>query len=461
MKPAPQKLLQSVIQKIKPGEKELRTENQKAQEFIRRIQKMKGMHTHVILGGSLSRNTHLRSDRDIDLFVMFPKHVKREDFEQEGLRIGKALFRGHSFEQAYSEHPYIRGIIEGYEVEVVPSYAVDKASELQSSVDRSPFHARYIQEKLSEQQRDETRLLKQFLKGIGAYGADQKNESLPGYACELIILHYGNFWNAVHGIAQWHFGKLIDLQKTWVEAQARARYKTPLILIDPTDEQRNVAAALGERQFDRMVSAAQSFSKNPTKEFFFPKPTKPFHWSAIQKMLKRKNILPISIPYPKGALSDIVWGQARRMERKISNHLKLESFKVENTYSWTDESKTIALGFELESITLGKTVKRTGPKIEDAKNSERFLQAHPNPLSGPRTEDGRWVIEVERKHYNAKEYLREFMKLLGKESSAPVQKTIAKANVLDEKQLKALYAKNKAFAAEFSQWLKGKERWME
>ena len=160
------KLKASVLKKVKPSKKEIGAEQKMADELMKKIRALEGSHVEVMLCGSMARDTHLKGDRDLDLFVLFPEGVPREQFVKEGLRLGKAVFRGHTWEEAYSEHPYIRGEIRGFEVEIVPSYKVSAAELLKSAVDRSPFHQRYLEKKLTAKMRDEVRLLRQFLKGI-------------------------------------------------------------------------------------------------------------------------------------------------------------------------------------------------------------------------------------------------------------------------------------------------------
>ena len=119
-------------------------------EGEKKIKEMEGKHVDVVLCGSNARDTHLKGDNDLDIFVLFPEKLSREEFEKEGLRIGKKVFRGKKWEKAFSEHPYIRGKIEEFDVEIVPSYKVPSAELLQSSVDRSPFHNQYLKKRLKQ-----------------------------------------------------------------------------------------------------------------------------------------------------------------------------------------------------------------------------------------------------------------------------------------------------------------------
>src|SRR3989338_9755683 len=130
-----QKLHRKVLDKITPSAAEYRAELALGDKLIDKIKSMEGKHIDVILAGSLARNTHLKGDRDIDIFVLFPKHLSREEFVAEGLRIGKRVLKGYKWFEAYSEHPYLRANVDGYDVEIVPSYKIANASELKSAVD--------------------------------------------------------------------------------------------------------------------------------------------------------------------------------------------------------------------------------------------------------------------------------------------------------------------------------------
>ncbi|MFH0714747.1 MAG: CCA tRNA nucleotidyltransferase [Candidatus Diapherotrites archaeon] len=460
--PDPSKLFPKVLARIKPSEKEFQHEMQVAEKFMDKIRAMEGSHVRVVLAGSLARNTHLKEDRDLDIFVLFPKHLSRDQFEREGLKLGKALFRGHEWELAYSEHPYVRGNIEGFEAEVVPSYEVEHASELQSAVDRSPFHLKYLLEKLSEKQRDEIRLLKQFLKGIEAYGADVKVQGLPGYACELLIVEYGSFWNAVRYMSRWKEGTIVDVERQLLRENARERFpNSSLIIVDPTDAGRNVAAALSKEQFARMISASKIFVQKPSIHFFFGKKQTPLKWGKAKNAMQKENILLFHFPYPKNALPDIAWGQMHRLARKLRNALEKADFSVQRLEAWTDEKHNAFFIVELEETELEKSRKRVGPLASNQEASENFLKAHLHPLNGPRIENGKWVLEEPRADWNAKEFVLKQFKEWTKVESAALKKALQNSSALFEKELKKFYAKDKKFREFFSGFLKGKEKFLE
>jgi len=459
---APKKLLDSVLKKITPTKRERKKQAELAEKIISGIKKSSGKHLDVMLCGSNARDTHLRGDNDLDIFVMFPEKLSRQEFEKEGLRIGKKVFRGHKWEKAFSEHPYVKGSIEGFDVEIVPSYKVSKAELKQSAVDRSPFHNQYLLKRLKGKKKGEVRLLRQFLKGIKAYGADVKASSVPGYVVELLILEYGSFLKAVKGISEWKQGQVIDLEKHWGKGEAKGLFSdTALVVIDPVDKNRNVAAALSLNQFSRIVAASRAFLKKPSKSFFFGKREKPWALKRLRAMLQKKELVAVRLGFPKKALADVVWGQIQRFARKTEKQLLLNDFSVLRSEAWTDESKAIVIVFEVESRLLQKSSVKQGPFVTDEKNSLAFLGKHRKIIAGPRIEQGRWVIEVPRKYTGIEKFLQDFLRKEKRVEKAGLKKAINKGSkIMQEKDLVEMFKKNKAFAEFLTTYLKGEEEFL-
>jgi len=447
-----------VLKRVTPSEKELKAEKKIAAEIIEKIQSIEGSHLEVVLAGSMARETHLNGDRDLDIFVLFPEKLTRTEFEREGLRIGKKVFRGHSWEKAYAEHPYIRGNIKGFDVEIVPSYKVSSAELLKSAVDRSPFHAEYVKGKLKSSQRKEVRLLRQFLKGVKCYGADIKASSVPGYVVELLVIKYGNFDNAIKAVAEWKREEVIDIEGYYAQGEALKKFDSHLVVVDPVDRNRNVAAALSFTQYSRMIAAARAFLKKPSVNFFFSRKRKPFGVAQVKKLLGKKEIVGVEVGYPKGVLADIMWGQLRRLGKKVAGEIERNKFELLRSDEWTDENERMVAIFELGAVSLQKTMKRVGPEVANKAHSERFLEMHKKLVAGPRIEEGRWVIEVERKYADVFRLLNDFLrKEKGVEKAKMKRGMNRRCRVLDEKGIIELYKKDAGFREFFSNYLRGKE----
>ncbi len=447
------KLYSKVLRKVTPSKKELKKEEKMFLEIEKKIMKIEGKHSHVEWCGSSARNTHLHGDRDLDLFVMFEKELDEKELEIEGLRIGKAVFRGQKWEKAYSQHPYIRGNYKGFEVEIVPSYKVSSGGEIKSAVDRTPFHNKYLLRKLSEKQKQEVRLLKQFMKGINCYGADLKSCALPGYGMELLILHYGNFDQTIQAIAEWTPGKILLFENA-EEKDAEQFNGAPLIIIDPVDNNRNVASALSLEQFERMIYATKRFIEAPEEKFFFRQKTKPLPKKELKDELKKRELIAVLSTFPKSILADIMWGQLRRFLKKTENRLKEKDFVVERADLWSDE-KQVAFVFTLKEKELQKVKTIYGPLASDEENAKRFLEKKRKLISGPRVEEGKLVLEVEREETMAIEVVKNLMKESAKTEKKGTNSVARKSKVLNEEGIIKNYKGE--FASYLTRYLKGKE----
>lgn len=451
-------IYKKVLKRITPNKKERAEEERIAGEIIEKINSIEGSHIEVVLAGSMARDTHLKGDRDLDIFVMFPEKLTRSEFEREGLKIGKAVFRGHNWEKAYAEHPYIRGNIKGFDVEIVPSYKVSSAGLLKSAVDRSPFHAEYVKAKLKVSQKKEVRLLRQFLKGVKCYGADIRASSVPGYVVELLVIKYGSFEKVLKAVAEWRREEVIDIEGYYSKKDALRKFDSHLVVVDPVDRNRNVAAALSFTQYSRMIAAARAFLEKPSTAFFFGKKRKPLGLVQVKKLLGKKEIVAVEVGYPKGVLADIMWGQLRRFGKKISGELERNKFELLRSDEWTDEQDKMVAVFELGAVSLQRTMKRVGPEVANKAHSERFLKAHKKLVAGPRIEKGRWVIEVERKYVDVFRLLKDFLKKEKRVEKAKLKRGLNKrCRVLDEKGIIELYKKDAGFREFFSNYLRGKE----
>ncbi len=442
-------IYKNVLARITPTQNEIEEEKKIVLEIQKKVLATEGKHSHLEWCGSSARGTHLRGDRDLDLFLMFDKELSEKELEFEGLRIGEIIFKGHEWEKAYSQHPYLRGNIKGFDVEIVPGYIVKNGSEKKSAVDRTPFHNRFLLKKMSKKQRGDARLLKQFLKGINAYGADLKNCALPGYGVELLIVHYKNIEGALKAISKWKYKTKIKISN-----KKSTAFDSPLTIIDPVDPNRNVASALSREQFERMVFASKLFLEKPSERFFFQEKKNAWPKKLIEEMLSKKELIAFKMNFPKEILSDLVWGQLRRILKQISVNLKENDFVVLRETLWSNE-KDVYFIFELESLSLQKSKKIIGPKAEDTENTKKFLNKKRIVISGPRIEGNRIVIEIERQKTSASQVLHDFIKEKGIEEKQPLKTSLLEGVVLGEKRL--LWNYRGEFAKWFTSYLEGKE----
>lgn len=409
------KILTQIIKKIKPKiaeEKKLISLAQKTLEITR--EKARKYQAKAILAGSITRNTWLPGKREFDVFVLFSPDLPETKLEEYGLLIGRETvkqLRGKFFVE-YAQHPYASGLVQGVDIDIVPCYEVESAEKIKSAVDRTPFHVRYIEKNLPSTLSDEVRLLKHFLTANKIYGADAKTEGFSGYVCELLIIRYDGFAEVLKAVSKWNAGEVIDLENYYKKdeySQLRKNFKNqPLILIDPTDRNRNTTAPVSVGSFLRFRKLAKEFLDKPSEKFFSEKKLQPITTRELaQKLSQRKTELLMVKFTPPKVVPDILWPQLRRFAERLQNILEETKyeFKVLRRDVYSNDKNLAVVLLEMEVDRLPHVQKRIGPSVFDQNDSQRFLEKYNKPLTGPFVEGVNWAVEVKRKFITAHEKL--------------------------------------------------------
>jgi tRNA nucleotidyltransferase (CCA-adding enzyme) len=233
------------------------------------------------------------------------------------------------------------------------------------------------------------------------------------------------------------------------------------------DKGRNVASAVKPEKIYTLVGAARAFLKTPRREFFFPPKTEVFSAKELERNLQTRASDCLFLTFdPVKAVPDVIWGQLYKTERALRKMLELEDFVVLRDAVWSDADRLCAFVFELEQRTLSGVKKHVGPPLEREKECEKFLQKyHGNGcvVSGPYIEDGRWIVEVQRKTRDAVGLLRE--KLTDGGRNVGVARLISQTlkdgfRVIVNGEVSDVYASNRAFAKFVTEFLRGKPFWL-
>ncbi|MEM2335379.1 MAG: CCA tRNA nucleotidyltransferase, partial [Candidatus Bathyarchaeia archaeon] len=334
-------LCEKVLRKVTPDEKE-RSDTLGFSKFLVETLKkdlsMSGISAEVQIEGSVAKDTWLAGEKDIDIFILLPSEYGRDAFR----RVLEAAKRvsGENYLEAYAEHPYIEAYINGFTVNFVPCFMVRDPSEAKSSVDRTPFHTQYVKSKLSEDLKNEIRLLKAFMRGIGVYGAEIKVGGFSGYLCELLVLYYGSFINVLRAASGWHKGEVIDIEGYYKSPnEAREAFQNePLIVIDPVDKKRNVASAVRLNRLSEFILASRFFLKKPDIKFFEPRAIEPYQTDDLLMAMRERGSAIIFLKTGAiRAVPDILWGQLFRSQRALVNLIEQFDFDVLRSEVWSDE----------------------------------------------------------------------------------------------------------------------------
>jgi len=267
-----------------------------------------------------------------------------------------------------------------------------------TAVDRTPFHTEYVKANLPDENRDCVRLLKQFMKGIGTYGAEAKIEGFSGYLCELLVLKFGGFKEVLEKASGWKEGEYLAMDK-----HEKINFGQPLVFIDPVDPQRNVASAVSRNSFARFIHASREYLAKPHIEFFFPKKKKVLSKKELDRLMKhRGEFLALTIPLPD-LIDDIMYPQIKKAERNVCQLLESKDFRVIDSWSGTYEDLIVLL-FELEHFELPFASLHGGPPVWITGNSDDFVSKwkdNESALSETFVRDGRWHVFTRRKHPRA------------------------------------------------------------
>ncbi len=403
-------VLKRILKKIKPS----RAEQEDMAIFTKKIMKSAlqfagPFSAKPMVCGSVAKNTWLAGRGELDIFLLFNKLLPKKKLEEYGLRAAKdiILSLNGQFHIAYAEHPYLHGLVKEdgktYDVDIVPCYDISP-EKIKSAVDRTPHHVKFINENLAIGLQDEVRLLKAFCMAAGCYGADLKTQGFSGYLCELLILQFGKFYDCAKAAAGWRAGTVIDVKGEISKKEAIKKFKSPLIVIDPVDRNRSVAAALSAESFYKFVKTCKDFLQLPSEKFFTVEKKKPFSIAEISAEIKRRGTRWYLIKFEKPKiLEDILWSQARRCIKQIKKLLENYGFKVLRSDFWFNHE--CILLFELDIWQIPKIFKNIGPNIYSV-HAEEFLKHYKDYKIFIEGDD--WAIEQERKFSTALHFLRDF-----------------------------------------------------
>ncbi len=362
----------------------------------------------VVQVGSTARGTWLAGDRDIDLFVRFPPDLDRELLERYGLAVGNAVLPdGH---EEYAEHPYVTGTFEGFDVDLVPCYDVADATAPQSAVDRTPHHNAYLSARLDDEVGGDVRVFKQFLKGIGAYGSDLRTRGFSGYLSELLVLEYGDVGSLLEAAAGWHPPVVFD-----PEGHATESHDDPLVMVDPTDPTRNVAAVCAAANVARLQHYAREFLDGPRTELFEPRDSDPLDAAAVRRHVERRGTVPVAVVFDApDIVDDQLYPQLRKSLSGVRDGLDRRGFGPIRAATFADDRA--ALFVELAHRRLPTIERHEGPPVHVREHAEGFYGTYADDPASDADEDdggesgddgaGRYVVERERAFADAAAFLR-------------------------------------------------------
>ena len=419
---------ESILKQLRPTPEEIDAVNETAEKVIGVINDLcekGGIDAKANAVGSVAKNTWLRGKSDIDIFISFPIETKMDDLKEIGLDIAyktNDALNGNPSEH-YASHPYLTCDIDGFEVDIVPCYAIEEGQSIISAVDRTILHTKYIQKHLRKEQEDEVLLLKKFMDAVGTYGSEFKTGGFAGYLCELLILKYGTFEATLRAAQNWNKHTEIDLEGYGTSGNDIFE-NDPLVFIDPTDENRNVGAALRMERYVDFIVASRNFldiaddndldedeKQEKIIEFFKPLKKEKFLGKSNEEIAKsilesfknrQTQTLILKFKISEDISADALHPQLLKTVSSICEKIEMEEFSVFKYDYWTDEEEYVIFTIELNVFKQGKFYIHKGPKVWPKKACDNFKKKWQDALYPL---DEFMVLTRERDYKTAKEFL--------------------------------------------------------
>lgn len=351
--------------------------------------------------GSVAKGTWLSGSTDIDCFLLLDPSVSEERLKAAAEQIGPEVLE--DVQRKYAQHPYLVGRFRDHDVDLVPAYAVAEATDKMSAVDRTPFHTAWVAANLDDAGRDQVRLLKQWCKGTGVYGAETAIGGFSGYLLEVLIAVFADFRGVLDWLASGPQNRRIALGDDQVDDDV-----SPLVVVDPVDPSRNCAAAVRPEVLALAREAALAYLDDPSDRFFFPAEAK----AAVSRLgtaLEDQGARWLAILLPPATdRLDIVFPQFQKAARQIGDELGRQGWPIiRSQVDADDDGSAVLLQWLVEDRVLGPQRVQQGPP-GDSKHAARFRDkwdGHPDAAGPVDEHDGRLQVAVHVRDRQAHEYL--------------------------------------------------------
>lgn len=351
--------------------------NRIAKDFcleLRKNLKKRKISADVFIGGSLAKNTLVKTDDnqyDIDIFVRFsPKYEDKNISSMLEKVIGKA-------EKIHGSRDYYQIKNDKIILEIIPVIKIKKPEDAINVTDLSYFHVNYVVRctRKNKKLADEIKLAKAFAHACDCYGAESYIKGFSGYSLELLICHFGSFLKFVKYIAKMKIDDklIIDDSKFYKKGKDvmiemnESKIQSQIILVDPTFKERNALAGLSKETFLRFKEACKEFLKNPSLESFRKK-------SVFCGFKADKNLKIVSVKTNKQK-GDIAGTKSKKFYNFFVAEVKKEFNLGKNCFDY-DNEKNIAYFY----LSVDKKEKEflRGPPVINVEGLTAFKKVHKN-----------------------------------------------------------------------------------
>ncbi|HLD12216.1 MAG TPA: hypothetical protein VJB87_01345 [Candidatus Nanoarchaeia archaeon] len=343
-------------------------EEQQLQQTVKDIiKKIRIPKAQAKLGGSGAKNTWLTGTHDIDIYIVYDYKTFQHQSEKLADITEQHLKKQFKLTRLHGSRDYFQTNYNNYTIEFIPILNIKKASAAKNITDISQLHVNYVNH--HQKYSYDIRKAKAFCKAADVYGAESYIQGFSGYLVELLIIHYQGFNNFIKKVSTWKevttLGKKEDINNL-----NEAKKTSPLIVIDPTDNTRNAAAALNKEKYKQLIKACKNYLTTKNKEKYFITPT--FNLETVKK--SHNTVFTMKTPLGK---TDIIGAALRKTEEKLRYALQQEDFIIKkHGWHWDQPHHNVYYYYNLKETTLPAIKERAGPPLTMTTAVQQFKKYH-------------------------------------------------------------------------------------
>ena len=414
-------------------------------------------------GSTGRKQTQLRGAADIDLFVGLrpedynailerPPQSRHRDIDNLMKRMIKEWFEPAlagldtvDVQLAFSQHPYLSLKMSGLDIDILGCFDISQ-DQLSvrgpiTAVDRTVHHTHYVADRLTEEKREDARILKSFVRACHAYGdrCAVGRMGITGVSLELLAILLHNLDDAIKKLEKLRDFPIDPEERSLIQLRKIPAFRDDyIILIDPTDHQRNIASSFTPRAYEcvrfrigEIQKAALAHDENKLIELMIeaPIPSDPLpDWltnHAFAREFKSDGSRHYTI------LRDKLYRVAGKVQAELQDERTGEPRFGETLVEVVFEEDTYSIGFLIESPKISKEYLRRGPPVTLIEAAEEFRRSHPEVDQW----DGYLWIKVEREWENPKE----LADMVLAKSTIKGLKQVTETSEVSQKALNILY----------------------
>ena len=375
----------------------------KVNDFVDSINKEIKKHNVkavCVTGGSVAKNTFIKGDFDVDLFVKFnPK------YNDISTLLGKILKKFNP-ELVHGSRDYYQ-VKKELNYEIVPVLDIKDPDKAENVTDMSPFHVDWVNKNLKKGQADEIRLTKKFCKVINVYGAESYIKGFSGHVVDILIIYYGSFLNLLKKSQKWQPKVIIDTEQHYKNKRDvlfnmnQSKIKGPMIVVDPILKTRNAASALSYEKFVLFKNKAKEFLKKPSPKYFVEEK---IGITSLRKKFK-KNLFILTLRAKSGK-KDVVGSKILKAYKFMRDELKKLGFDIKNSgWAWNNKYRVL-YWFVFKDLELPATKIIDGPPLDMKDHVQIFKKKYKKTF----VKKDRLFAEVKAKYRTVEENIKEISK---------------------------------------------------